>query len=433
MLRVSGYRAVFNKDATLKDFVRLAKSFGILINGKIAVGMDTRLSSNLILRACIAALNNVGCEVYNYSTTTTPSIFREVYSKKYDAGMIVTSSHNPPEWNGLKFVVKGGVGADEEFLVKLRNKKDYVLNFKETYEVRSKYTKDLVNFVGLSCAEGVKVGLDLAGGSSCFVAGEIFSGLGCKFISINSTPGIFSRNIDPTLDPLIGLRKMVKEERLDAGFAFDGDGDRLVIVDENGNKLQADYTLLICAKEIIQERKVKKIVVSVDTSLAIDEIAKEYGVKVVRAKVGEVNVVKLMFKESCILGGEGSSGGLIISDFARCRDGMLASAIIAKTIARGKRLSELVNELPKYYQLRSKVYLNGKQAKKVLDKIKNESKGKDVQKIDGIKIFEKDCSWVLLRPSNTEPVLRISVEAKSKRRAEELIKGYEEKIRRFLA
>lgn len=433
IISISGLRGVVGVDLTVNEFVDRAKAFALIINGgRCVVGRDTRSTSNLASKAVVASLLAQGCKVYDLGVVSTPAVFREVAQGGFDGGLCLTASHNPPEWGGLKFVMKGGRGIFEEELDRLSG-----IRSSEAAGDRSAsgeyvtqagtYVKDVVSYVGEGVCHGIKVALDLGGGVGCLFAPHIFGKLACRTMSIHSTPGVFQRIIDPVSDDLSTLSRFVAADGCDIGFAYDCDADRVVVVDDEGRKLSPDDTLLICVKHLIESMSVRDVVVSIDTSIAIDEVVGKAGGRVYRTKVGEVNVVRGLLKAGSHIGGEGSSGGLIISDFALCRDGVLASAIITKIVKEEGGIKEALEGLPKYHQIRGKIPYAREKMGDVIQRL-SEEKG-EIDRIDGLKITFSDASWVLMRPSRTEDVLRVSVEAKDRIRAEALMMEYLAKVR----
>jgi phosphomannomutase len=272
----------------------------------------------------------------------------------------------------------------------------------------------------------VKVVLDLNGGAAVGHAPEILRGLGCEVSTIGDTRGIFIRTIDPTNDPLEMLCMTVKKEGADAGFAFDCDGDRLVLVDSEGRKRSGDYMLTLAIKEALQDLKRKDVVVSVDTTQAIDEVVEQAGGQVFRAKVGEANVMGLMAQKGVSLGGEGSSGGVIDSSFNNCRDSLVAAAVIVGALKlRGRRVYDQVRS---YHQAREKMVMAHNKALAAVKKLQKEHPQADA--LDGLKIKTSGSSWVLVRVSNTEDGVRVSAEAPSMKEAEQLAHSYLLKVKR---
>jgi phosphomannomutase len=239
----------------------------------------------------------------------------------------------------------------------------------------------------------------------------LFKKLGGKFYSINDIHGVTSRGPDPTIDYLNELCILVISNELDLGFAFDLDGDRLVVVNRKGEKLSPDATLLICIASAIN-LGMKKFVTSIDTSIAVEKFIKDHGGRFDFSKVGEANVVSKMLEVDAEAGGEGSSAGFIMPRFNMCRDGFLASTIIS-SLDR-KEIEEYLGFTSQYVQIRSKIPADSSLHRKVIEKLNDSFKAESsvVLTIDGIKAIVDDDSWILIRPSNTEHAIRISIESK---------------------
>jgi phosphomannomutase len=427
----SGIRGVFNSDLLPEALTQYTRNFVRLVGGgELLLGRDTRATGPIASRVVASAVLGTGADLVDYGVISTPAIFRESRRKEKPA-IIVTASHNEPEWNGLKFVVDGrGINqAEFDEILRKESKKESLGVASPGRLVSSEgfsYNKELVEMAGEGSAKGVKVVLDLNGGAAVGHAPEILRALGCEVSTIGDTQGIFIRTIDPTNDPLDVLTRTVKNEDADVGFAFDCDGDRLVLVDNEGKKRTGDYMLTLTIKEALQNIERKDVVVSVDTTQAIDEVVEEAGGRVFRAKVGEANVVGLMAEKGVRLGGEGSSGGVIDSSFNNCRDSLVAAAVIVGALKRkGTRVYEQVKS---YHQAREKMEMARKKALEAVKKLRKENPGADA--LDGLKIKTSGSSWVLIRVSNTEDGVRVSAEASGMKEAEQLAHTYALKVKR---
>jgi phosphomannomutase len=270
------------------------------------------------------------------------------------------------------------------------------------------------------------VGIDPGGGAACGYAEQLFKNLGHQYLSVNAVPAISSRGPDPTADPLADLKSHVVNNKLDHGFALDLDADRLVVVDGSGGKLNPDATLLLCVARAM-ELGMKKYVVSIDTSVALDKFIKDRNGKVEHSKVGEANVVHKMIEVNAEAGGEGSSAGFIMQGFNMCRDGLLAAATIS-TLNK-EAIDECLVFASQFEQVRSKIPAESSQHKAVIDKLESVLRAGSSSVItgDGVKAIIDEDSWILVRPSNTEHAIRVSVESKSGK-AEELYKKASERV-----
>ncbi|MGH9923404.1 MAG: phosphomannomutase, partial [Nitrososphaerales archaeon] len=288
--------------------------------------------------------------------------------------------------------------------------------------------EELYNFIGTVDGKP-RIAIDATGGAASGYAGTVLTKIGCDVRAVNDVHGKSSRSPDPTNDELTDLSNLVVSSRCGVGFAFDLDGDRLVVVDKNGKKLNPDTTLLLCISKAI-EMEVKNIVISTDTSNAVKELASANSCSITYSKVGEANVVNVMLRNRIVVGGEGSSGGFIMSDFNMCRDGMLASAMIT-SILKNKKFDECLQIASKYHLIRSKVDADSNLHNTILNSIIDdlEHECSSVDHLDGAKGVFDDDSWVLIRGSNTEHSMRLSVESKNAEKAKSLHKRYEQKIR----
>ncbi len=425
-ISISGIRGIFGRDLLLHDVLQFSRGFSKLVDKKCVIARDTRESSKIISETAAAAIMEQGIDIYNLGISPTPFAFRE--ARKHGAALIVTASHNPLEWNGLKFVIDGR-GVFEDELEQIKNEPSHEIKTIGTeFETNSSYPKEIMELI-----DGIdgkpKIAIDTTGGAASGYANAILSEIGCRVKSINDRYGFSSRTPDPTSDKLNDLRNIVVSYKCEAGFAFDLDGDRLVVIDKNGVKLPADVTLLLCVAAAI-DMHIRDLVVSVDTSRAIEDYARERNCKTHRAKVGEANVVKEMLKHNVPAGGEGSSGGFILRDFNMCRDGILASALITRLIG-SKTYDECLVFASQYYSIRGKIVIDSSLHNEVIENIRKvlEKESSAVDYLDGVLAVIDDDSWVLIRGSNTEHSIRLSVESKREERSNSLYNKYEEKIR----
>lgn len=412
---ISGIRGIFGKDLTLKDVLRFCNNFSTLVKSKnCVIAHDTRPSSSIIVETASAALMQCGINVYNLGMVPTPVIFRE--SRKYEAGIIVTSSHNPIEWNGLKFIVNGR-GINEQELKTIVNEQDTsksVIGVES--KIESKYIDEAANLIG-KVSGSPKVVVDIGGGAAKNVAPTLLEKIGCQVKIINENLDKCSRGPDPTADD---LKDLISNCNGSIGFAYDLDGDRLVIV-KDGKKLSPDVTLgLGIAKAL--EMGYKKFVLSIDSSVSVEKFIQENGGEVQRSKVGEANVIDLMLKTKSQAGGEGSSGGFILPEFNYCRDGILTSGLIVSMLEK-KHFEDVLQLMEKYHQIREKISIESKLHDKTLEKLQ-EKMSKQFGKIismDGIKVIIDDESWVLVRKSNTEDIIRISAESNNAEKVKTIV------------
>jgi phosphomannomutase len=427
---ISGIRGIFNRDLLPTDVVAYARNFSSFVaSPEILVGRDTRSTGGIIERLVKGALLGAGTGVVDYGVISTPALFRESRMKQR-AAIMITASHNEPEWNGMKFILNGRGVVQAEFDLILRPHGDGAKKAGSAAVrpgPRPSYATELVKMAGEGSCQGVKVAADLNGGAAIAHTPAILRELGCDLSVLGGSAGVFSRSIDPTNDDLVLLTETVREKGCDVGFAFDCDGDRLVLVDSAGRRRTGDYMLTLAIKEILPGLRNRSVVVSADTTQAIDDVVSELGGKTYRSKVGEANVISKMMEEHIDLGGEGSSGGLIDGSFNFCRDSMLAAVTIAKAIK--KRGSKSLDQAPSYHQVRLRLSIERRKALAAIKKLQKENPEAD--NLDGIKIRVSRRSWVLIRASGTEDVVRVSAESPSAKEAQRLAETYLEALRRL--
>jgi phosphomannomutase len=414
---ISGIRGIFGEDLNLKDALEFCNNFSSLIKSrKCVIGKDTRPSGQMIQDTASAALLKNGIDVFNLQTVPTPVVFRE--ARKYGAGIVISSSHNPLEWNGMKFIIEGR-GINEQELPQIIEHQD-VLEKKIGVEtdLSTSYIEDARKIIG-NIENNPKIVIDIGGGAAKGFAPELLKEIGCNVEILNENLSGCTRGPDPTSDNLTDL--ISSSNKKDIGFAFDLDGDRLVVV-RNGKKQTPDVTLgLGVAKSL--ELGYKKFVLSIDTSVSIEKFIKERGGTVQRSKVGEANVIDLMLKNNAQAGGEGSSGGFILPEFNYCREGILTSGLIASMLGTTE-FNEVLNYMENYYQIRDKTEINSDYHDNIIDEIKSEfsKKYSEVITLDGIKGIIDEDSWILIRKSNTEDIIRVSAESNNEEKCKKIVK-----------
>ena len=407
-ISISGIRGIVGKDLTLRDILKFSRNFSTLVNSKkCVVATDTRPTGQMIAETVKAQLMESGIDVYDLGVAPTPVAFRE--SRKYGAGIIVTSSHNPIEWNGLKMIIDGKGINEEQLDIVMKEQKPQKSEIGKEYKIESSYVDDASKIIG-TISDPPIVTVDIGGGAARGFSSQLLEKVGCNVVTINDERDKSSRGPDPTADALNELITNTKDR--DIGFAFDLDGDRLVIV-INGEKKNPDVTLGIGVVKAL-EIGCKNFVLSQDTSISIEKYIKQNGGIVYRSKVGEANVTAKMVETRSQVGGEGSSGGFILSDFNYCRDGILTSGLIASIIKKEK-FADVLNFMEMYHITRDKIRYDSEQHDEILKVLHNKMKEKfgSVDTLDGLKAMVDEDSWVLVRKSNTENAIRVSVESNS--------------------
>ena len=404
--------------------IEFSNNFSSLIKSqKCVVGRDTRPSGKMIQETISAVLMKNGIDVFDLGMVPTPVVFRE--ARKYGAGIVISSSHNPIEWNGMKFILDGR-GINEKELPQIINHQE-ILKSKigKIKKIESTYIEDARKIIG-NIENSPKIVIDNGGGAAKDFAATLLKNIGCDVEVINKELLGCSRGPDPTSDKLIELTSISKDKEI--AFAFDLDGDRLVVV-RKGKKQTPDVTLgLGIAKSL--ELGYKKFVLSIDTSISIEKFIKEKGGTVVRSKVGEANVIEEMLKNNSQAGGEGSSGGFILPEFNYCREGILTSGLISSMLENSK-FSEILNYMENYFQIREKVEIDSNYHDRLIENIKDNliKKYSEIDTRDGIKAIIDENTWILIRKSNTEDIIRISGESNDEEKCKRIINNTIEMVK----
>ncbi|AJM93317.1 phosphomannomutase [Nitrosopumilus piranensis] len=414
---ISGIRGIFGEDLNLKDVLEFCNNFSSLVKSqKCVIGKDTRPSGFMIKDTASAALMKNGIDVFNLGTVPTPVVFRE--ARKYGAGIVVSSSHNPIEWNGMKFIIKGR-GINEKELPQIIEKQEITKSkIGNEQDISSSYVEDAKKIIG-NLENQPEIVVDIGGGAAKGFAPDLLESIGCKVLTLNENLEGCSRGPDPTADNLSELVSASSNKEI--GFAFDLDGDRLVVV-RNGKKQTPDVTLgLGVAKSL--ELGYKKFVLSIDTSVSVEKFIKERGGTVQRTKVGEANVIEQMLESNAQAGGEGSSGGFILPEFNYCREGILTSGLISSMLGT-KKFNEILNFMESYFQIRDKTAIDSQFHDKVIDDVhsKLSKEYSEVNTLDGVKGIIDEDSWVLIRKSNTEDIIRVSAESNDEEKCRQIVK-----------
>ena len=420
---VSGIRGVFGDDLGLRDVLRFCDNFSSLVGpqARCVVGMDTRPSGAMVVEAAGAALMKNGIDVVSLGVAPTPAVFRE--ARRHGAGLVVTSSHNPIEWNGIKFII-GGRGINERELSRIVDGPGPARpagTIGTQRDISTGYVDEACGVIGRIRGRP-EVAVDVGGGAAAGFAPDLLRRAGCSVSVINEDPAACSRGPDPTDD---GLSELVRASATrEIGFAFDLDGDRLVVV-RDGAKQSPDLTLGLGVARALDLGH-RSFVLSVDTSAAVEGLIRERGGSVLRSKVGEANVVQAMMESGARAGGEGSSGGFILPEFNYCRDGILTSGLIASMLGTAT-LDETAEYMARYHQVRTKVSAGRDSHGRIMEGLRSglpeAYPGSETTLLDGIRCATgTDDDWVLVRRSNTEDVIRVSAESRDRRRCEEIAK-----------
>ena len=419
-----GVRRTANDVLTPEFATRLAACYGTQIKGTVAVGGDTRTTSPMLMQAVTAGLLSSGCDVVNLGILPTPGVQYAV-RKYYDGGVMITASHNPPQYNGLKFLDADGIGIPDDMELEIeRLYFDEEPDRVEFHEIGQLYYNDKI--IDEYVDEAVsKVDTDAIREANLKVVVDCGSGAGCLTAPyLNSqADGFFpGRDPEPIEENLQELINVVKELNADIGLAHDGDADRTICIDEKGNFVLGDKTFTLVEREMLKENDGGTIVTTVATSQAIYDIAEEYNGEVIATAVGDLLVARKLKDEDGLFGGE-ENGGLIFPDFVYGRDAVMTVAKILEILAKSKKpMSELVAELPVYYASKTKIECPDDEKEFVMSSIADEIKTTtdfELDLTDGVKIL-KDDGWVIIRPSGTEPIFRCFSESDSQKKADEM-------------
>lgn len=430
-----GVRRTANDVLTPEFATRLAACYGSVVKGKIAVGADTRTTSPMLKDAVIAGLLSAGCDAVDLGTLPTPAVQYAV-RQYYDGGIMITASHNPPKFNGLKFLDEFGIGLPDDIELEIESLYFDSEPIRANWdEIGEKYTNDNIidEYIHTAMSNvdvdaikeaNLKVVLDCGSGAGSFTAPYLVRELGCELTTLNcQADGFFpGRDPEPIEENLQELISVVKELGADIGLAHDGDADRTICIDENGAFVLGDKTFTLVEKQMLKENGGGTIVTTVATSQAIYDIAEEYNGEVIATAVGDLLVARKLKDTDGLFGGE-ENGGLIFPNFVYGRDAALTVAKILEIIAKEKKtLSELVSELPVYYSAKMKTECADGLKEEIMSKIAAEVKETtdyELDTTDGVKIF-KDGGWVIIRPSGTEPIFRSYSEGNSQEQADEM-------------
>lgn len=434
-----GFRGEANQDLTLYHAIKIGRFLGYYFNkekngnGKIVIGKDTRRSSYMFEDALSAGITSSGSDAYLLHVTTTPSVSYVVRSEDFDCGVMITASHNPYHDNGIKIINSDGEKMDDEFLQKLEDYidsdiKDIDLKIGEeigrTHDFvggRNRYTAFLIQTVSKSF-KGKKVGLDCANGAASSIVKSVYDALGAETYVINNDPDGFNINVDCGSTHIEVLQKYVKENKLDCGFAYDGDADRCIAVDENGEVVDGDAILYICGKHMKEEGYLESntIVTTIMSNIGLYKALDKIGINYSKTKVGDKYVHIEMSENGYELGGE-QSGHIIFSKYANTGDGILTSLRLMEAMIDNKTsLSELRRDLKIYPQVLKNVRVNDKKA------VLNDESIKNIIEKESESL--KDTGRILVRESGTEPLIRVMAEAETEEIADKKVNNIVEAI-----
>lgn len=439
MVSVSGIRGRVGESLTPEVVARYAGAFGAWARARgksheIVVGRDSRVSGPMFHGIVVGALQSVGCTVVDIGLTTTPTCQLAVEDKHAAGGLMLSASHNPIEWNALKFIGPTGLFLEAHEGAEMRSLVErgipYVtwdkLGTVEPYAgaIDAHIEKVLaIPYVEVERirARKFKVALDCVRGAGGAIMPRLLDALGCQVTGINmETDGRFPRPPEPVAENLGDLEALVKKSRAEIGFAVDPDVDRLALVSDEGKAIGEDYTLALAALVVLRHRR-GPVVTNLSTSRVIEDVAQSAGVPIIRAPVGEVNVAVRMRTEKAPIGGEGN-GGVILSELHLGRDAPVGVALVLQLLLEeGRPLSQIVRELPRYVIVKDKLDRPSASLDSVYNALRGAFPGAAADTQDGLRLAWHD-RWVHVRPSGTEPIVRVIAEAPTAEEAGELIR-----------
>jgi len=437
---ISGVRGLTVSHLTPGAALHYARALHELLpTGVIIAGRDSRPSGEDIIQAMVDQLTRLGRTVLHCGIVPTPTVQFMVHRTEAVGGFIVTASHNPVEWNGIKFVGENSTffsAGDCERLFELVDAENDLPDADETgivWPERNAIQKHVISCAGLKCIDlnriqrrNFRIVIDAVNGAGAHALPAMLESLGCEVIELNCKPdGQFTRGTEPLPENLSGLCDAVMENDADGGFAVDPDADRLAVVNEKGEPLGEEYSLVLAADGYLNEvGETEVFVTNLSTSLALDKLAESKGSSVVRSAVGEINVVNKMNELGSKLGGEGN-GGVILREAHLGRDSLVAATMVLNRMSQSSEpLSEIHLSLPQFEIVKDKVNLEGIDPDELIKKACTLFDDAEKNTLDGIKFTWTD-RWVHLRKSNTEPIMRIYAEGPYREDAQKLIEKVE--------
>ena len=436
MVSVSGLRGIVGRSLTPPLAARYGAAFGSWLRETtgeesplVVVGRDSRPSGPMVEHAAVAGLIATGCRVVTIGVAATPTTAVMVEHLHAHGGMVITASHNPIEWNGIKTLRHDGIAPPlapppeqaEKIIARFRDDR---IDYAAVEQLRPTAHDDSANAVHIARilaridAEAIrrrrpKVVLDSVCGAGGPATAALLHELGVELVHLHGEPtGRFPHIPEPTAENLTGLCDAVREHGADLGFAQDPDADRLAIVDETGRYIGEEYTLALCAMRVLErcEPSNRAVAANLSTSRMIDDVAARFGAAVHRTPVGEANVADAMRRTGAIAGGEGN-GGIIWPEVVMVRDSLAGIALVLELLATSNQhLSELVRDIPAYAIVKRKLPIREGLAERAIERLAERFTGEKIDRQDGIRI-DLAAGWIHVRPSNTEPILRIIAEA----------------------
>jgi len=432
----NGIRGVAGREIDSGLAFRVGSALGALFpKRRVLIGRDGRLSSSMLLEGVAAGLLAQGNDVEDRGLITTPALEFMVKHTSSSVGVIITASHNPPEYNGFKVVNSDGIEiprSKEEKMEALIHRDRWRSGYQPGQrviregQIGSYFEKLESQVLARDGIENLKIVVDAGNGVGALTTPRLLRKLGAHVIGVNDIiDGEFpGRNSEPRPENLGALMKIVREEKADLGIAHDGDGDRAIFVDETGAIQPGDRTLALIEDELLMNHPGAKIVAPINTSMVVSEVAKKRKGKLILTKVGSIEVSRTVVRVGALLGGE-ENGGIFYAPHHPVRDGTIAAVLVVNAIIRnGRPLSKLLDRLPKFYMIKEKIPCKEGAKDRAIGALKSKLKGRISSSLDGIRVDLKERGWILVRASGTEPLLRFYAEAKTESQLREILNEF---------
>ncbi len=439
---VSGVRGIVGESLTPALISGFTMAFGQYVGGgKVIVGRDTRPTGEMVEHAVIAALLAVGCQPVLAGIVPTPTVQMLVDKYQANGGIVITASHNPVEWNALKFIGSSGTFLNYNEAAELQDiynqpdnnfvpEHDYrnIRRIDNPFEIHKKRIFSVFDIEAIRQAK-FRVAVDCCNGAGALYSKTFLESLGCEVFTVNDKPdGLFRRGPEPTPENLKELSEAVVRHKCHIGFAQDPDADRIGVVRTDGVPLSEQYVLAVAVDHLLSGTS-GNVAVNIQTTRAVEDIAASYNCETYYSKVGEINVAEKMKQCSAVIGGEGSSGGVIYPAVYPCRDSFTAMALMLEMLAlSGETIDEIADSMPIYHSMSKKVPCDLNTARHAVRELKRRYQQYNPITLDGIRINFPDGAWILIRPSNTEPVVRLYAEASSPQQAQKILTRFADEL-----
>lgn len=439
-ISISGVRGVIGQSLTPTLLTRFAQAFGTHTgSGTIVVGRDPRTSGEMVKHAVIAGILSSGGRVVDIGVCPVPTVQMQVRRRRANGGIAITASHNPAEWNALKFIGSNGLfldGGQARELLDIYHQGEYtkvsgeeIRSVEEAEGATDAHIKAVLDALGSlpSGKRRLRVVLDSCNGAGSIVGPRLLEALGAEVIPINVTPdGSFPRPAEPVPENLGDLCAAVKKHGADVGFAQDMDADRLAIVSEQGTAIGEDYTLVLATLYVLGRER-GPVVANLSTTSALADVANKFDCPLYLTKIGEVNVTDKMQQANAVIGGEGN-GGVIYPRINFARDSLVGMALVLHLLAdSGKTITQLLDEFPRYTVVKEKMVCPSEKIPAVLKMLRHEYDKFPLDTRDGVKVTLPE-GWFLVRGSNTEPIVRVVAESQSESQAREIVARVYEQV-----